>query len=50
MRECSVLRVTIGGVLCRRILRRVIFAVVLMLAAGTSLSTSAAALATPLGP
>ena len=50
MRECSVLRVTIGGVSCRRILRRVIFAVVLMLAAGTSLSTSAAALATPLGP
>lgn len=50
MRECSVLRASIRGVSCRCVLRRVIFAVVLMLAAGTSLSTSAAALATPLGP
>jgi len=50
MREGSVLRGAFGGVSCRRVLRRVIFAVVLMLAAGASLSTSAAALAMPLGP
>ena len=50
MREGSVLRESISGASCRRVLRRVIFAVVLMLAAGASLSTSAAALATPLGP
>jgi len=50
MREGSVLRSSISGVSCRRVLRRVIFAIVLMLAAGASLSTSAAALATPLGP
>ena len=50
MLECSVLRRSISEGSCRRVLRRVIFAISLMLAAGASLSTSAAALATPLGP
>ena len=50
MREGSALRESMSGLSCRRVLRRVIFAMVLMVAAGTSLSTSAAALATPLGP
>ena len=50
MREGSELRGSINGVSCRGVLRRGIFAIVLMLAAGTSLSTSADALATPLGP
>ncbi|MCX6602002.1 MAG: hypothetical protein NTV52_00200, partial [Acidobacteria bacterium] len=50
MREWSGLRGSISGVSCRRVLRRVILAIVLMLAAGASLSTSAVALATPLGP
>jgi len=50
MRACSGLRGSISGVSCRRVLQRAIFAIVLMLAAGASLSTSAAALATPLGP
>jgi len=48
--EWSALRASISGRSCRHVLRRVIFAIVLMLAAGTSLSTSAPALATPLGP
>ena len=50
MRTVIVVPESISGVSCRRVLRRAIFAVVLMLAAGASLSTSAAALATPLGP
>ena len=49
-REWSALRASISGLSCPRVLRRVIFAIVLMLAVGSSLSTSAAALATPLGP
>ena len=50
MRTVIVVPESISGVSCRRVLRRVIFAIVLILAAGTSLSTSTAARATPLGP
>ena len=50
MRIGSVVQGSIGRVACGCALRRIIFVAVLTFAAGTSLSTSAVALAMPLGP
>ena len=50
MRRGIVVPELISGASCRRVLRRAILAIVLILAVGASLSTSTAALATPLGP
>ena len=50
MRGCSLVRGLISRASCQRVLRHALFVLILLIAAGTTLSTSTAALATPLGP